>query len=154
LITKVELENCQTPFCVVHVQELTPGVQRVVDTITAMDENGRTLSFKGWDGDFCTMIAPDDVYRIFTQDKKVFIETAADTFQLKIRLYEAEKMLEQNGLNKFIRISNTDMVNFQNADHLDFSLSGVIKVILKNDTALVVSRRYMGTIKEKLCLKK
>jgi len=153
LVTKIEIENCESPFCVIHAKEITPGIQNISDKISAMDENGKTVTFNGWDGDYCTIVKPSEVYRIFSQEKKVFIETEKDVLQLKLRLYEAEDFLSKNGLTDFIRISNTDIINFSNASRLDLSLSGIIKVVLKNENQVQVSRRYMGKIRSELCLK-
>ena len=73
---------------------------------------------------------------------------------LKFRLYEVEDLVQRCGLTDFIRISNTDIVNFENVSKMDMGITGVIKVILKNGGTAFVSRRYMNKIRRQLCLKK
>jgi len=154
LKTEVLIEKCDYPFCVIHAEENTTAIQNIADKITMMDSNGKSLNFNGWDGDFCIQLKPKDVYRIYSMDKKVYITNEKETLLLKLRLYEVEAFLQQEGLDSFIRISNTDIVNFNNVQKLDMSLTGVIKVILNNGESIMVSRRYMSKIRSELCLKK
>lgn len=119
-----------------------------------LDPDGKTVILNGWDGDYCLQLKPTEIFRVFSQDKKVFVQTQKETLLLKMRLYEFEELAQNCGWNNFIRISNTDIVNFENASKFDMSLSGVIKVIFNDDTFAIVSRRYMNKIRGELCLRK
>lgn len=152
--TEIKIEKCENPFCVIHAEENTASIKALAEKISMLDLNGKTFVFNGWDGDFCIQISPEDVYRIYSMEKKVFITTAKETFVLKNRLYEVEEQLKSFGIEGFIRISNTDIVNFKNVKKLDMSLTGIIKVILKTEEQVMVSRRYMSKIRSELCLKK
>lgn len=152
--TEIKIESCGSPFCVIHAEEKTERIQEIAEKISMMNPEGKSVILNGWDGDFCVQLKPADVYKVFSQDKKVFVQTEAETLLLKMRLYEFEELAEKCGWSSFIRISNTDIVNFENASRFDMSLSGVIKVNLKNGDFAIVSRRYMGKIRSELCLKK
>lgn len=152
--TEVILENCEAPFCVIHAEEENESIRLLAEKISHMDIDGRNFVFNGWDGDFCVQLKPENVYKIYSMDKKVFITNEKETFVLKTRMYEVEERLSFAGLTDFIRISNTDIVNFQNVLKLDMSMTGIIKVILKNGEEVIVSRRYMSKIRSELCLKK
>lgn len=152
--TEIKIEECEKPFCVIHAAENNASIQALADKISMLDQNGKSVIFNGWDGDFCVQIPASEVYRIYSMDKKVFITTKNETFILKSRLYEIEEKLSTSNIDDFIRISNSDIVNFKNAQKLDMSITGVIKVILKNDEEVIVSRRYMTKIRSELCLKK
>ena len=115
---------------------------------------GKSTILNGWDGDFCVQLKTSDIYKVFSQDKKVFVQTQKETLLLKMRLYEFEELSQKCGWSRFIRISNTDIVNFDNASRFDMSFSGNIKIILKNGDNAFVSRRYMNKIRGELCLKK
>lgn len=152
--TEIKIEKCDTPFCVVHAEEKNRQILEIAEKISLLSLDGKSVVLNGWDGDFCVPVKPAEVYRVFSQDKKVFFQTEREVFLLKMRLYEFEELSQRCGLNKFIRISNTDIVNFDNVLKLDMSLSGVIKVNLKNNDVAIVSRRYMNKIRSELCLKK
>ena len=61
-----------------------------------------------------------------------------------------EEMMDKTPFKKFIRISNTDIVNFDYLKNMDMSLNGNIVMNLKNGERVFVSRRYMKEIKTKL----
>ena len=54
------------------------------------------------------------------------------------------------GWTDFIRISNTDIVNFSKVTKLDMSLTGIVGVSFTNGKEAIVSRRYMSKIKKEL----
>lgn len=152
--TELKIENCANPFCVIHAAEKNAMIEKLVDKISTLDETGNEIKINGWDGDYCIPLKANNIYRVFSQNKKVYVQTEKETLELKLRLYEFEELTGNNGLNDFIRISNTDFVNLQKVVNFDMSLSGIIKVNLNNDTNAIVSRRYMSKIKEFICLKK
>lgn len=154
LKTEIKVENCGSPFCVIHAEEKTDKIMEIAEKISMLDPDGNSVILNGWDGDYCVQLKPAEVFRVFSQDKKVFVQTEKETLLLKMRLYEFEEIIEKCGWSNFIRISNTDIVNFDNASRFDMSLSGIIKIILKNDECAFVSRRYMNKIRGVLCLKK
>lgn len=88
-----------------------------------------------------------DIIRIFGQNKKVYVATAKGTFLLHERLYELEEKL--NG-TKFLRISNSEIVNLKKIERLDTGITGTIKMYLQENTETYVSRRYVSKIKKAL----
>lgn len=151
---EIKIENCESPFCVIHSAEKNKNILELAEKISLLDLNGKSILLNGWDGDYCIQLKPSEIYRIFGQDKKVFVQTEKENLLFKMRLYEFEEIAQNCGWNNFIRISNTDIVNIDNVLKFDMSLSGVIKVNLKNGDYAIVSRRYMSKIRGELCLKK
>lgn len=152
--TEIQLEKCKTPFCVIHAAEKTAAIEEAAEKISMIDSEGKATILHGWDGDYCVPLKAGDIYRIYSMDKKVYAETRTETLLLQLRLYETEELVERCGLTDYIRISNTDIVNFTKVARLDMSLTGVIKVIFDNGNTTMVSRRYMSKIRSKLCIKK
>lgn len=148
--TEIKIEPCENAFCVIHAPATTEKINLLAEKISMLDDSGDTVVFNGWDGDFCVKILAKDILRVYSLDKKVFIETEQENLLLKLRLYEFEEICTKYGWSEFIRISNTDIVNFNHVKNLDLSLTGVIKINLKNGTQAIVSRRYMSKIKEEL----
>ena len=177
--TQIKIEDCGTPFCTIHTPCETQGIKDIADKISRMDDTGRNTVINGWDGDYCIQVKQSDIFRIYSADKKVYMEAltggksgasgltgtsglagksgssvaddnGTETLLVKMRLYEFEELAAKCGWTDFIRISNTDIVNFSKVTKLDMSLSGIIKVNFTNGKDAMVSRRYMNKIKDQL----
>ena len=150
MITQIKIEKCDKPYCVIHAEAETDGIKAIAEKIGRMDESGRTTMLTGWDRDYCIQVKQNDIFRIYSMDKNVYLETEKENLLLKLRLYEFEELAEKCGWTDFIRISNTDIVNFSKVTKLDMSLTGIVRVIFINGKDAIVSRRYMSKIKSEL----
>ena len=150
MITQIKIERCDKPYCVIHAEAETDGIKAIAEKISSMDETGRATMLTGWDGDHCIQVKQNEIFRIYSQDKKVYLETEEESLLLKLRLYEFEELAQNCGWRDFIRISNTDIVNFSKVTKLDMSLTGIVRVIFINGKDAIVSRRYMSKIKNEL----
>ena len=61
-----------------------------------------------------------------------------------MRLYELEERLD----NRFVRISNSEIVNLKKVKSLDLSFVGTICMELSNGEVSYVSRRYVSKMKK------
>ena len=68
-------------------------------------------------------------------------------YTLRLRLYEAEERLKPL---RFVRISNSEIINLKKVRSFDLSFTGTICVILADGSKTYVSRRYVSKIKEVL----
>ena len=150
MVTQIKIEKCNKPYCVIHTQTETDSIKAIAEQISRMDERGRTTMLTGWDGDYCIQVKQNEIFRIYSMDKKVYLETEKENLLLKLRLYEFEELAQSCGWTDFIRISNTDIVNFSKVTKLDMSLTGIVRVNFTNGKDAIVSRRYMNKIKKEL----
>ena len=148
--TEIKIEKCEKPFCVIHTESETPAIQEIAGKIRSMDETGRAAIISGWDGDYCIQLRQDEIFRIYSMDKKVYVETEKEALLLKMRLYEFEELAENCGWTDFIRISNTDIANFSKVTALDMSITGIVRVNFTDGKSAMVSRRYMTKIRDQL----
>ncbi|MGM0746343.1 MAG: LytTR family DNA-binding domain-containing protein [Bacillota bacterium] len=88
-----------------------------------------------------------DIVRIYAAKQKVFVQTAADIYTVRSRLYELEEKLDRQF---FVRISNSEIVNMKMIKNMDISMTGTIGVLLKGDIKTYASRRYVSKIKKQL----
>ena len=70
-----------------------------------------------------------------------------ERYVIPSKLYELEEELTQSHL---IRISKSEIVNIRKIKSLDMSVSGTIKITMKNDHETYVSRRNVSKLKERL----
>ena len=154
--TQIKIEQCEKPFCVIHAAQETEGIKAIVQKISQMDEGGKSAVVCGWDGDYCIQVKPNELLRIYSMDKKVYLECQSEEepLLLKMRLYEFEELAERCGWTDFIRISNTDIVNLSKVQKFDMSFSGIIKVNYGDGKVAIVSRRYMNKIKDRILINK
>lgn len=150
--TKIEIEKCEKPYCVIHTAAETDGIKAVAQKINMMDETGLSTIVSGWDGDYCIQLKQQEILRIYSMDKKVYLECESEEepLLLKMRLYEFEELAENCGWTDFIRISNTDIANFSKVTALDMSITGVVRVNFTDGKSAMVSRRYMTKIRDQL----
>lgn len=92
-------------------------------------------------------LTPAEVVRIFSQNKRVYVRTKDECYEVNDRIYTLEEQLQDRG---FVRISNSELVNIRQIEKLDMSYAGTIRMYLKNGDETYVSRRYMKKIKEVL----
>lgn len=88
-----------------------------------------------------------DVIRIYAANKQVYLSVADKTYRLRERLYELEEILPAN---RFVRISNSELVNIKKIKKLDTSLAGTIHMYLAGNIDTYVSRRNVSKIKKAL----
>ena len=89
------------------------------------------------------------VLRFYAEDKGVLCQTEQGTFTVRQRLYELEEALAGT---RFVRVSNSEIVNLDRVTGLDLTLAGTIKMTLEGGTVCWVSRRYVKKIRSALGL--
>ena len=146
---ELKLEPGRTePKIVILTGEETPAFQRLVEELSGL----ALAPVPVWKGDQVFRLPQEAILRFYTQDKGVLAQTQADSYQVRLRLYELEERLDRR---RFVRISNGEIVNLDYVTALDLSLSGTIRMTLGEGQAVAyVSRRYVKKIKNVLKLER
>lgn len=97
-------------------------------------------------GDKC-LVKSLEIVSIFAQGQKVYVMDKDNRYSISKKLYELEEELNEQG---FVRISKSEIVNIRKIKSLDLSITGTIKVIMKNGYETYTSRRNVPRIKEML----
>lgn len=145
-LMKVEITIDPTfkePKVIILTDKVTDDIEHLKQSITAAAES--TLSVFSHKG--VELIESKEIVRIYTERKKVFVQTINGVYMVRFRLYELEEKLNPQ---IFIRISNAEMVNRYMIKHMDISKIGTIGVELKNGIKTYASRRYVTKIKKDL----
>lgn len=111
----------------------------ILNTLTAFTEKGAEI------------IDCNDILRIYSELQRVYIQTVNGIYKINARLYELEEELDGK---KFVRISNSEIINVQKIRNMDVSHTGTICIYLAGDIKTYVSRRYMPKIKKSLGIKR
>ncbi|WP_343209630.1 LytTR family DNA-binding domain-containing protein [Anaerolentibacter hominis] len=139
---KIEPE-CKELKILIVTDKMTGEVQEVMRRLS--EDVPQMLT--GFRGDTLAILEQEDVIRIYAAGGKIFAETEEGEYTLRLRLYELEERLDRN---RFVRISNSEIVNLRKVQKFDLSFSGTICVTLSNGAVTYVSRRYMSKIKQVL----
>lgn len=103
------------------------------------------------EGEQTRLLPQEDFLRFYTDGKGVAAQTAEGVYTVGLRLYELEERLDRR---RFVRISNSEIVNLDQVTALDLSLAGTIRMTLTGGIHTYVSRRYVKKIKETLQLER
>ena len=125
----------QEPKIVILAGEESEELRRLADSVPVVREEEKLLLPQG------------DFLRFYADGKGVSAQTAAETFTVRLRLYELEERLDPT---RFVRISNSEIINLNRVTAVDLSLSGTICMTLDETVKAYVSRRYVKKIKETL----
>ena len=129
------------PLAVIYTAEIT---DEVTEAVKRLKETGSDI-ITGFTDERAEILSPDDIYRVYSENQKVLAVTEKGTFRLRMRLYQAEEKLSGR---KFVRISNSEIINLNKTANFDLSFVGTIQVKLKNGDTTFVSRRYVSEIKK------
>ena len=142
MVVEIKIDRtCTEPKLIIYTAAITEEVTELTKRLSAKTSK----SLAGYQGEQVQIIPVSRILRIYTEKQKVLLQTESETLQLKYRLYELEEMLDRE---RFVRISNSEIVNFDKVKCLDLSLSGTILLRFQNGQTTFVSRRYVSKIKE------
>ena len=83
-------------------------------------------------------------------ERKTFVYTPDETYESDLKLYEIEQELLERD---FFRISKQSIVNIRMIKSLKSDINRKIRITLRNDEQIVVSRMYSDELRRKLGLK-
>ena len=126
---------------------ITPEMDTSVSDLIKRISEDRPQVIAGFSDDTVCLLDQGEIYRIYAQNGKVLCEALSGTWNLRLRLYELEERLDRR---RFVRISNSEIINLYKVKNFDLNYAGTICVTMKNGDISYVSRRYVGKIKEVL----
>lgn len=132
--------SCTEPKAIIMAASMTEDVNRIVKKLS--EDVPQIIS--GSKDDKIEVLEPSDLIRIYAGTGKVFAVTDQGEYTLRLRLYELEERLDPH---RFVRISNSEIINLKKVINFDLSFTGTIYVKLSNGTVTYVSRRYVSKIK-------
>ncbi len=146
IVTKVELQidsNCTEPRVIIVADRLTPEISELMERISP----GQPDEIPAFDGEQLVLLHPDEIIRVYAEKQQVIAQTEKASYKLRSRLYELEQRLDAK---RFVRISNSEIINIKRVISMDLSIAGTICVRLRPSIVTYVSRRYIPKIKQTL----
>ena len=119
-----------------QVQSIVDFLQRDSYKVNVQNEKKQTF-----------LLPYRQILYIETVDKKVFIYGKDEIYDCNYKLYQLEEMLPESF---FFRISKSVILNVLAVKCLEPESGRRLKVTLENEEMLMISRQYVGDIKQKL----
>lgn len=132
--------SCAEPKIIVVAESMSEEVQNLVKRLSV--DVPQVIS--GIRDERLEVLEEDALIRIYAGAGKVFAVTEQGEYVVRSRLYELEERLDRQ---KFVRISNSEIVNLKKVKAFDLSFAGTVCVEFMDGTVTYVSRRYVTKIK-------
>ena len=107
------------------------------------------MKIAGIDNCQINMIDPKDIYYFESVDNKTFIYCREKVFESKNKLYELENQFTNTS---FFRASKSIILNLSKIKKLQPMFNGRFEAILSNNERVIISRKFVPVLKEKLGL--
>lgn len=92
-------------------------------------------------------LEPQEVFYFESVEQKVFAYCKQEVYQVKSKLYE---LMEELPGRDFIRASKSTILNLDKIVSLAPAFGGRYEALLENREKVIISRQYIGALKEKL----
>ena len=129
---------------IIRCRELDESLMKLINGF----KTGNTKITATSDGEIFRL-EPKEIYYFEAVDNKVFLYGKAEVYETKMKLYEIESELEGSD---FFRASKSVILNMTKIKSLTPAFSGRLEALLKNGERVIISRQYVGELKDRLGL--
>lgn len=146
IILKVSVkikEEIKEPYAVIFTNIITADVQRAV---LLLDSKSEFVTASN--NEKIVLLEPNEIFMVRVENSETVIYCQDRQYISKRRLYE---ILTQLGRD-FMQISKSTIVNLKKIDCVEPSISGMMRLCLKNGQSDYISRKYLPEFKRYLGL--
>ncbi|MGE7113108.1 LytTR family DNA-binding domain-containing protein [Lysinibacillus sp. NPDC047702] len=126
----------------IHAKEYNEQIERMMKQLQA----SQTTMIDGYIQQEIHMLKISEIFSIYAEDAKVFLQTEEQEFESKRKLYELEAQFAKD----FARVSKSTLVNIHKIASIQMGKLGTTELILENDVTVHVSRKYLKELKRHL----
>lgn len=134
-------ENYTTPKIVIYTNKINKELSHIIDGISNINHK----KLKVYKDEKMYILNQSEIETIYSENGKIYIRCNQELYTTKNRLYELESLLDKK---IFLRISNSEIVNFNEVKNIDFKIIGTMILNFKSGNKAYASRRYIPKIKE------
>lgn len=139
-------EKYVDPKVTIQTREKTGLVESIINAIENVSESEFPL-IPAYDEGEMEFISQRDIVRVFTQDRKCMLQTDTGLFTVRKNLSRLEEDLNPS---RFIRISQSEIINIYKVKRFDINIAGTIGVEFDNGTKSWASRSCVKALKSLL----
>ena len=134
-------EKYDNPKIVIYANKVDSEISNIIDGISSINQK----FLKAYRDEKMYILHQNEIETIYSENGKIFIRCNNSIYNIKSRLYELELLLDKK---IFLRISNSEIVNFNKVENIDFKIVGTLTINFKSGNKAYASRRYITKIKE------
>lgn len=139
---QIQIEkDCTETQVIIITKALSASIQELASRI----EKEPLSVLTGIQDEKHVLIKSEEIFRIYADHGKVWIQTKKGLFQIRKTLYQIEELLDEK---QFIRISHSEIISLSKIVNFDLSFNGTICVNCIDGSKSYVSRRYVPKIKK------
>ena len=139
-------EKYTEPKVTIHTRAKSKQIENIIEAIENASDNDFPV-IPGYGDDNVEFLSQRDIVRVYTEARKIVIETDGKTFYTNRTLSGIEDMLNPE---RFIRISQSEIVNLYKVKRFDVNRAGTIGIEFENGTKSWASRSRVREIKNML----
>ncbi len=129
----------------INCNQITPSIENMVAMLRMINQQMVVTK----DGENYLLDVNKILY-IEALERKTFVYTDKAIYESKLKLYEMEERLCQSG---FFRVSKSCLVHLQFIQSIKNDIERKLRLTLKNEEQIMVSRQYADEIKRRLGVK-
>ncbi len=137
-------ERYTDPFVTIRTKSNTQQVENIICAIEDASHSDFPQIAAVKD-DVVEFVSQKDIVRVHTEGRKIVVQTEKDVFTVKRTLAGIEDVLNPT---RFLRISQSEIINIYKVKSLDFNLAGTIGVEFDCGIKSWASRSRVKQIKE------
>lgn len=144
---KVELKlhkNVEETKIVIYAKELNEDLSNLINKLQNLEKKGKYI---GYLEDKTYILDKDDIETFYAESNNIYAKVKDKSYKIKQKLYELEEQLKDTS---FVRISNSEIANFNKVESLEIQGSTLIILKFQSNQITYVSRRYVSKIKKYL----
>lgn len=134
-------EKYNNPKIVIFTNKLTDEISNIYDELSNIDKK----VLKAYQNEKMHILNQYEIESIYSENGKVYVRCNDNLYTVKNRLYELESLLDDT---MFIRISNSEIINFNKVKNIDSKITGTLILNFKSGNKSYSSRRYIPKIKK------
>lgn len=132
------------PKVSIYTKSKTRQVANIISAVENVSENDYP-TLAGYNDDRIEFLSQRDIERVFTEGRKIVIQTDAGQYYSNKTLSGIEDVLNPD---RFIRISQSEIINLYKVKCFEFNSTGTIGIELENGCKTWVARRCVKAIRE------
>ncbi len=134
-------EKYDNPKIVIYTNKVNTEISNIIDGISSINQK----FLKAYKDEKMYILHQNEIETIYSEGGKIYVRCNNEIYNIKNRLYELDTLLDKK---MFVRISNSEIVNFNKVENIDFKIVGTLILNFKSGNKAYASRRYIPKIKE------
>lgn len=140
--TNISKDHGEDIEVIINTSKITKELEDLINLINETSK-GEINTILGKDDNKISVINVDEIMYIYSENQSNFCKTEKGTFKISEKLYDLESKLPRD---KFIRISNSAIINIKYVDCFDVGIVGTILVKFIDESTEYVSRRRVKDV--------